>query len=333
MSRCRIALAGIVLAVLATGCTRAGPAGFQGYAEGEFVLVASPYAGTLDRLIVARGQQVPSGAPLYSLESASEQAAVRQAEARVGSARERLANLEAARRKAEIEAVQAQVASAAAEHKLAAEQLRQQERLFRAGYVSQARLDEARAADDRAAARLEEARAQLRNARAGIGREAEIRAAQSELQAAQAELAQARWRLDQKSANAPAAALVQDTFFSQGEWVPAGTPIVSLLPPGNIKLRFFVPETALGAIRVGQPVEANCDGCGAPIPATVSFVSAQPEYTPPVIYSRESRAKLVFLVEARPGPEDAARLHPGQPVDVELARPRGSDGSKPAPAS
>ena len=323
-------LAAILLAALAAGCERPGPAGFQGYAEGEFVLVASPYAGTLERLAVARGQQVPAGAPLFALERAAEQAAVGEAEARVGTARERLANLEAARRKPEIEALQAQVASAAAERRLAVEQLKQQERLRRAGYVSQSRLDEAQAAHDRAAARVEEAEAQLRNARAGIGREAEIGAARTELQAAQAQLAQARWRLEQKSAAAPAAALVQDTFFSQGEWVPAGAPIVSLLPPGNIKLRFFVPETAVGAIRAGQPVSVTCDGCGAPIAATVSFVSAQPEYTPPVIYSRESRAKLVFLVEAKPKPEDATRLHPGQPVDVSLPQP---GGGEPKPAS
>ena len=323
-------LAAILLAALSAGCERAGPSGFQGYAEGEFVLVASPYAGTLERLAVARGQQVAAGAALFALESAAEQAALREAEARVGTARERLANLEAARRKPEIEALQAQVASAAAERRLAVEQLKQQERLRRAGYVSQSRLDEAQAAHDRAAARVEEAEAQLRNARAGIGREAEIGAARTELQAAQAQLAQARWRLEQKSAAAPAAALVQDTFFSQGEWVPAGAPIVSLLPPGNIKLRFFVPETAVGAIRAGQPVSVTCDGCGAPIAATVSFVSAQPEYTPPVIYSRESRAKLVFLVEAKPKPEDATRLHPGQPVDVSLPQP---GGGEPKPAS
>jgi len=323
-------LAAILLAALSAGCERAGPSGFQGYAEGEFVLVASPYAGTLERLAVARGQQVAAGAALFALESAAEQAAVGEAEARVGTARERLANLEAARRKPEIEALQAQVASAAAERRLAVEQLKQQERLRRAGYVSQSRLDEAKVAHDRAAARVEEAEAQLRNARAGIGREAEIGAARTELQAAQAQLAQARWRLEQKSAAAPAAALVQDTFFSQGEWVPAGAPIVSLLPPGNIKLRFFVPETAVGAIRAGQPVSVTCDGCGAPIAATVSFVSAQPEYTPPVIYSRESRAKLVFLVEAKPKPEDATRLHPGQPVDVSLPQPAGGE---PKPAS
>ena len=116
----------------------------------------------------------------------------------------------------------------------------------------------------------------------------------------------------------PAAGTVQDTYFVEGEWVPAGRPIVSLLPPGNVKVRFYVPETVVGALRIEQAIQVSCDGCGAPLRATLSYVSAQAEFTPPVLYSKESRAKLVFLVEARPQPQDSARLRPGQPVDVSL---------------
>jgi HlyD family secretion protein len=111
---------------------------------------------------------------------------------------------------------------------------------------------------------------------------------------------------------------VHDTFFVAGEWVPAGKPVVSLLPPGNIKLRFFVPATVVGALHVSQNIKAACDGCGAPLAATISYVSPAAEFTPPVIYSREARTKLVFMVEARPSAADAARLKPGQPVDVSL---------------
>ncbi len=95
-------------------------------------------------------------------------------------------------------------------------------------------------------------------------------------------------------------------------------PVVRLLPPGNIKLRFFVPQDELGRLRLGQALEAACDGCGAPIPARISYIATQAEYTPPVIYSREVRGKLVFMVEARPQADQATRLHPGQPVDVRL---------------
>lgn len=98
---------------------------------------------------------------------------------------------------------------------------------------------------------------------------------------------------------------------------PAGQPVLALLPPGNIKLRFFVPEAELSGIRLGQSLAARCDGCGAPLQVRVSHIAAQAEYTPPVIYSNAQRARLVFMVEARPEPADAARLHPGQPVDVD----------------
>jgi HlyD family secretion protein len=136
--------------------------------------------------------------------------------------------------------------------------------------------------------------------------------------AARAAVTQAAWRLEQKSVAAPVAGLVQDTFFVEGEWVPAGRPVVSLLPPGNVKARFYVPETVLGSIQPGRAVEIRCDGCSAPLAAKVSFVSTQAEYTPPVLYSKESRTKLLYLVEARPAPADGARLRPGQPVDVRL---------------
>ena len=138
------------------------------------------------------------------------------------------------------------------------------------------------------------------------------------MEAAKAALAQAEWKLDQKSVKAAVAGLVQDTYFVRGEWVNANQPVVSLLPPQNIKVRFFVPQRDLGALKLGQKLSLACDGCAAPVPAVVSFISPQAEYTPPVIYSQQERAKLVFLVEARPAPEDAERLHPGQPLDVRI---------------
>jgi HlyD family secretion protein len=106
-------------------------------------------------------------------------------------------------------------------------------------------------------------------------------------------------------------------FFRQGEYVQAGQPVVALLPPANIKLRFFVPESELAALKLGQAIRVRCDGCGAPVVATLSHIASQAEYTPPVIYSNSQRARLVFMVEAKPEPADAARLHPGQPVDIE----------------
>lgn len=320
-AKARLACALVAAAALAA-CGGTDDGRFQGYAEGEYVNVASPYAGALERLAVARGERVEAGALLFALERGVEQAAVDAARARIRSAEARIANLSTGRRKPEIDALRAETESAAAARELARIQLEQNERLHAAGFVSAARLDEARAAYARAVAQLNEAEAGLRAALQSLGRAPEIDAARAEFDAARAELAQASARLAQKTGVAPTAALVHDTWYREGEWVQAGSPVVTLLPPANVKVRFFVPETAVGALREGMPVTLACDGCGAPFPATVTYVSPQAEYTPPVIYGRESRAKLVFLVEARPGAGDRARLRPGQPVDVTLAAAR-----------
>jgi HlyD family secretion protein len=310
-------LLGLAAALAVTSCSGPAPEVLQGYAEGEYVRVATPFAGQLQRLAVKRGDQVKSGDPLFALEQANEAAARREAADRLARAQAQLENLRKAKRPTEIEAVRAELDQAEAALKLAEANLKRQEELFRESFISRERLDDARTAVARDRARVAGMRAQLATANLPA-RADEIRAAEAEVAAARAALDQADWRLGQKAQRAPQDALVQDTLFVLGEWVPAGAPVVNLLPPGNIKVRFFVPEKQLGAVRIGQPVRMTCDGCGAPIPGAVSYVAPQAEFTPPVIYSRERREKLVFLAEARPAAADATRLHPGQPVEVTL---------------
>ena len=145
-------------------------------------------------------------------------------------------------------------------------------------------------------------------------------AADAQVEAARQVVRQNAWREQQKRQEAPAEAVVSDTFFRPGEFVGAGQPVLSLLPPGNLKARFYVAERELARLAPGQAVQLSCDGCGAPVAARVSFIATQPEYTPPVIYSNAQRSKLVFLVEARPvNLADGARLKPGQPLDVRPA--------------
>ena len=132
-------------------------------------------------------------------------------------------------------------------------------------------------------------------------------------------LAQARWELARKGGQAPAAGLVVDTLFRKGEWVSAGSPVVQLLPPEAVKFRFFVPETRLGSLRLGTALYCLVDSRPEPVAAQIVWIAPEAEYTPPVIYSNETRSKLVFMVEARPAePALAGRLHPGQPVQVQL---------------
>ena len=154
--------------------------------------------------------------------------------------------------------------------------------------------------------------------RTGVAATQDLDRARSTRDQDQRRLTQTDWSFDQKKQTAPQAGLVYDTLFRQGEWVAAGKPVVVLLPPQNIKVRAFVPETRVGSIHYGDSVEVTVDGVQNPFLGKVSYISPRAEYTPPVIYSRESRAKLVFMVESVFDPQAAANLHPGQPVDVEF---------------
>lgn len=300
----RLAALSLCLALLAAACGRDADPRLQGYVEGEYVRIAAPVAGQLVTLAVARGAQVEAGAPLFALEQAREQAAVAEAEAR-------LADLRKGKRADEIAVIRAQAEQARAQQQLAAAQLARTQELRPQGLVSAEQLDEARTQHRAAQARVRELDAALRSA--------ELAARGDAIRAAEAQLAQVRWQLEQRRGAAPVAGLVEDTYYQVGEWVAAGAPVVSLLPPENRLVRFFVPETALAALRLGQAVQVHRDGAAAPIGATITFIAARAEFTPPVIFSREARAKLMFLVEARPAPAEAATLHPGQPVDVSLA--------------
>jgi HlyD family secretion protein len=165
---------------------------------------------------------------------------------------------------------------------------------------------------------------ELRNAD-GVNSEQELDQARAQrdadaalVAAQQAALDKAKWSFDQKQQFAPTNAYVQDTLYRQGEWVAAGNPVVVLLPPENLKVRFFVPQAMLPELKPGEMVNVRFDGGRHPYAATINYISTQNEFTPPVIYNRENRAKLVYMIEAKFSPADAADLRPGQPVDVEV---------------
>ena len=311
---------GCGLALLLGACRPATPAGFSGVVEVEPVLVAAPLAGRLVELAVQRGAQVAAGAPLFALEHASESDAVREAQAEVARAEAAARDLGKGQRRDELAALQAAVEAQTAALARSESDLKRQRELAAQGFVSGAELTTLTAQRNADAARVEQSRAQLRSARQG-GREDVQAAANAAVDAARASLAQAEWRLAQKTVAAPAAARVEDTLYRVGEWVAAGSPVVSLIEPAAVKLRFFVPETQVARVAPGQRVRATCDGCAAPVEATVRFVAREAEFTPPVIYSRGSREKLVFMVEAWPAPAEAAKLRPGLPVDVMLVGP------------
>jgi len=300
-----------------TGCAPSGPDRVQGYVEGEYVYVASPLAGTLESLYVQRGDQVKEGDLLFELDSTPEKAALDQAERLVSQAGANLEDVKKGKRPSEIESLQEQTKQARAAFALSQRELARRENLAAAKAISTEALDLARSTNDQNRHRVSQLEADLSTARLG-SRADQISAAEAVMRAQQAALAKVQWELSQKRRSAPQSALVFDTLYREGEWVAAGRPVVALLPPRNIKVRAFVQETRIGAIHIGDSVRMAVDGIREPFAGKVSFISPRAEYTPPVIYSREARSKLVFMIEAVFDPKTAENLHPGQPVDIIL---------------
>jgi HlyD family secretion protein len=300
-----------------TGCHRNESSRVQGYVEGEYVYVASPFAGQLETLSVQRGGQVKSGDRLFALECGLETAAREEAERKLVQGRANLEDAKKGKRPPELESAEAQLKQARAALILSEKEFKRQDDLHHRGVTSAEDYDRARSTRDQDDHKVRQLEADLETAHLG-SRDDQIAAAEANVRALEAALAQADWNLSQKRQNAPQNGLVYDTLYQQGEWVTAGRPIVSLLPPENVKVRAFVPENRVGTIHPGQTVNVFVDGVPQPFVGKVTYISPQAEYTPPVIYSQESRQKLVFMIEARFDVPTSAKLHPGQPVDVEL---------------
>jgi HlyD family secretion protein len=152
--------------------------------------------------------------------------------------------------------------------------------------------------------------------RTGSGTQATLDSAVSALRVAEARVVTSQTRLARRNGLAPVAGTIQQIYFREGETVPAQRPVVSIMPPGNMKLRFFVPETELPKLSIGEDVKVTCDNCAADLTAKIYFIATSAEYTPPVIYSLDERNKLVYLIQARPARPDALRV--GQPISVYL---------------
>jgi HlyD family secretion protein len=291
-----------------------GQFNYLGYVEGETTLVGAPQAGRLVGVDAVKGHEVKQGTVLFALDPAQLTAEVTRAEAAVTTAKATRDNLLTGKRQQEIDVIRAQVAQAEASLGLAQKELTRAATLASTGTAAQSRLDQAQEQVNLLGQRLTELKASEQVASLPA-RGPEIDAATSRVSEAEAQLAQAKEKLSDLSPVAPADALVDDVFFKPGEWVAAGQPVVSLLKPSDVTLRFFVPETVLAQAQPGRTIQFKCDGCEGLKSAVISHVASQPEYTPPVIYSESARAKLVYLVEAKPDQADP-QLRPGLPIEV-----------------
>jgi len=283
----------------------------SGYVEGEPIYMAAPVSGTVTQMAVARGDRVAAGQRLFVVDPRQLAAQRDQQAAQVSAAEAQALDARKGQRPVELAVYEANVAAAEARARDADAVLRRTEPLVRKGVYAPARLDDVRAEAQAARAQVTAARRQ-RDAAALGSRDDQIRAADSRVRQAEAALAEAQARLGDSAPVASVAGRIEDVFFQPGEWAAANQPVLALLPDAKVRLRFFAPEGSVSAYRPGGMVRFSCDGCAAGLTARITYVSPRPEFTPPVIYSREARDRLVYLVEARP----SVLLNPGQPVDV-----------------
>lgn len=293
----------------------AGPAPLAvGYVEGDYVQLAPIEVAQVETVSVRRGDRVEAGKPVVTLESGDARIAVTQAEAALAQAEAQLADLKIGKRPDEIAALEAAVRSSQAQADDAQRSLTRTQDLARRSIATQAQLDDATTKLEVAQAAFGQATANLAVGRLPARSEV-IKAAEKQVEQARSALGQAEWRLSKRTLTSPAAGRIDDVIRNAGDTAGPSSPVLSVLPDGAVKLTLFIPESAFSSVHVGTRLAVRCDGCADGLTAKVSYVSPDPEFTPPVIYSLENRQKLVYLVEARP--EDAnSALQPGQIVDV-----------------
>jgi HlyD family secretion protein len=250
----------------------------QGYIEGEYLNVAPAVTARITQVLPETGEWVRAGTPIVTLDRTDAVAMRDQAVAQIAGAEAALAQAESSLRTT------------------TAEYQRQTDLLARR-VSAQATFDVAKQAYETSAA--------------------QVTAAQRNIDSAKAVFAGAEWQLAERTVLAPGSGPVDDIFLRPGEVATAGRPVLSILPPENRKVRFFVAEADLPRLALGTQVFIRCDGCADQIPALVTFIATEAEYTPPVIYSLETRGKLVFKIEARPI-DGKVNLRVGLPVDVLL---------------
>lgn len=298
------------LAIVLAACSGGEDSYLYGYAEGDFVTIAPDAPGRIVTTHVLEGAEIAAGDRLFSLDSETERAALAAAEARVDAAVARFDDAAAGGRVPEVEAARNQLAQARAAAREATDTLERTRALFEDGHVSQARLDQARAAADAATARVAEMRERLSLVQLPA-RENQLRALQAEIAAAEAERARAAEALARRDVTAPSDAVVHRQIRFAGEQAGPGLPVYDLLPEGAVHALLFIPEPDLVGHGVGDRFTVDCDGCPAGLTARLVSIADTAEFTPPVIYSDSERARLVYRAEAR---FDGTPPPPGTPL-------------------
>lgn len=302
---------------LFSGCNNNNIKTYQGYAEGEFVNISSTQSGKLNQLFIKRGDSVTKGSNLFLLDHTNESMALEQASYELAIAQSTLDDSAKGARNEEIQVLEAQLSQAKASADNASLQLIQNTQLYASNAVSKVEFDNSTALAKSSAAKVQELQNTLKVAKLSK-RSDQILAQENRISQLMAALNLAKWRVDEKALKSPYNALVFDTLYHEGEFVPLGGIIVRLLPPENIKIRFFVPQNIAETIHINQKITLQSRADNQKIPAHITYISPEAEYTPPIIYSNETKEKLTYMIEATPEIKHAPLLHPGQPVEVSL---------------
>jgi HlyD family secretion protein len=286
---------------------------WNGYVEADYVYAAPLSAGQIATLAVHEGDLVAAGDLLFTLNDSQQQALLASANAGVAVAEANLSNLTTGSRQDEIDVIRASLSKAQSDLSLARDTSARQGKLFAQGVSTQSQLDQARATLASAEAAVRQLQAQLKVAELPA-RDAQRLAAEANVAVARAAVEKAKADLGDRTVLAPTAGRIEELYFDSGEMAAAGSPVASILPDGALKVKFYLPEAVRQEFALGDRVSVSCDGCPDGLTATVSFFASDPQFTPPVIYSRDERQRLSFLAEAT---LDAGTLHPGQPVTLE----------------
>jgi HlyD family secretion protein len=314
----RLILCGVA-AALATGnlwgCAQKPADSYSGYVEAQEVSIDAPQSGWLTTVRVDRGDVVSLDQPLFSLDSTPQQQALSGAQNRATAAVATVTDLGTGAREADIAPLLAQQRQAQAQLDLAKSNEARYAQLQPGGYVSPTQMDSLRTATRSAQADLDNIDKQIADKQLAA-RSDQIRAARAQAEAAKTDTAQAAWTVSDRDVKSRLAGRIDERLREPGEFVAAGSAVLTVLPKGREFVRFYVPQADLPKVRVGQGVNIACDNCGGGLHGRIRFISQVAEFTPPVIYSVQERQKLMFLVEATPDNPDALRA--GQPVDVRL---------------
>lgn len=302
-----------LIAIVIPGFGADATPSFSGYVEARYVYAAPASAGQIETITVKEGDTILVGDLLFRLKQDQQLSVLAGANARVEAARANLDNLSTGGREDEIDVARASLAKAESDLSLARDNSARSGKLFAEGLITQARYDQDRNTLASAEALVRQLSAQLRVTELPA-RDAQRVEAEANLAAAEADAERASWDLADRNVTSPAAGHIERIFYDPGEMVAAGTPVISIRPEGALKVKFYLPETVRAEFSLGQQVAITCDGCPANLTATLTHFASEPQFTPPVIYSRDERNRLTFLAEAT---LDGVDLPPGQPVTVE----------------